>query len=122
MIDLALLGAGRIGKVHAEAISTIGDVRLKYVFDPVEEAACSVIEQCGAVAAPLEHILDDRDIQGVPMIAPHQISTRSKRLSVLAGKAVFCEKPISTDLETTRHTLEVVERNEGMLMLIPKTL
>ena len=53
MIDLALLGAGRIGKVHAEAISTIGDVRLKYVFDPVEEAACSVIEQCGAVAASL---------------------------------------------------------------------
>ena len=53
MIDLAL-GAGRIGKVHA-TISTIGDVRLKYVFDPVEEAACSVIEQCGAVAASLEH-------------------------------------------------------------------
>ena len=67
MIDLALLGAGRIGKVHAEAISTIGDVRLKYVFDPVEEAACSVIEQCGAVAASLEHILDDHDIRGADL-------------------------------------------------------
>ena len=117
MIDLALLGAGRIGKVHAEAISTIGDVRLKYVFDPVEEAACSVIEQCGAVAASLEHILDDHDIRGVLICTPSDQHAEQIKLSVLAGKAVFCEKPISTDLETTRHTLEVVERNEGMLML-----
>ena len=54
MVKLALLGAGRIGQVHARAISMIADAKLKYVFDPMLEAANFIVERsrttCNAAA------------------------------------------------------------------------
>ena len=50
MIGLALLGAGRMAKVHAEAISA-GGARLVTVFDVAEAAAGSLAAKAGASVA-----------------------------------------------------------------------
>ena len=50
MIGLALLGAGRMAKVHAEAISAAG-ARLVTVFDVAEAAAASLASKAGASVA-----------------------------------------------------------------------
>jgi len=48
MIGLALLGAGRMAKVHAEAISAAG-ARLVTVFDVAEAAAASLAAKSGGL-------------------------------------------------------------------------
>src|SRR3954454_15948477 len=51
MVRLALLGGGRIGKVHAAAIAAAPDAELVRVYDPIEPAAVALAEQYGAAAS-----------------------------------------------------------------------
>ena len=117
MVNLALLGAGRIGQVHARTISVVDGVRLKYVFDPLETATITVVERHGAKVAGLDEILADPEIRGVLICTPSDQHAEQIQKAVVAGKAVFCEKPISTDLDMTRQVLEVVNKYQGCLML-----
>ena len=117
MVKLALLGAGRIGQVHARAISMIADAQIKYVFDPIVEAANAIVDSHGAIAASMDEILGDPDVQAVLICTPSDQHADQIQRSVIAGKAVFCEKPISTDVDTTCETLKVVDENQGCLML-----
>jgi len=117
MVQLALLGAGRIGQVHARAVSSHPDANLKYVFDPVDSAALSVQRVYGATPASLEVILDDPEVAGVLVCTPSDQHAQQIVQAIDAGKAVFCEKPIATDLEETRRTLEHVSHKNGLLML-----
>ena len=117
MIELALLGAGRIGQVHANTVLQHPGARLKYVFDPVYDSAKSIVEKCGAEMASLEEILQDRKVQGILICTPSDQHATQIEEAIEAGKAIFCEKPIATDLGTTRATLEFVEFNQGILML-----
>ena len=117
MIKLALLGAGRIGQVHARAISMIADANLKYVFDPILEAANLIVDRYGAIAASMDEILGDPEVQAVLICTPSDQHADQIQRAVIAGKAVFCEKPISTNVDTTRETLRVVDENQGCLML-----
>ena len=70
MVRLALLGAGRIGRVHARAISMVNDAHLKYVFDPAADASQLVVDAYGAISAPIEDILDDSEVDGVLICTP----------------------------------------------------
>lgn len=117
MVKLALLGAGRIGQVHARAISMIADAKLKYVFDPMLEAANFIVDRYGAIAASMDEILGDPEVQAVLICTPSDQHADQIQRAVIAGKAVFCEKPISTNVDTTRETLRVVDENQGCLML-----
>lgn len=117
MVKLALLGAGRIGRVHARAISMISDAHLKYVFDPMADASRGVVDAYGAISAPIEDILDDSEVDGVLICTPSDQHADQIKRAIKAGKAVFCEKPISTDLDMTRQVLEVVNKYQGCLML-----
>jgi len=117
MVKLALLGAGRIGQVHARAISMITDAQLKYVFDPIPEAADAIVDRYGAIEASMDEILGDHEVQAVLICTPSDQHADQIQRAVIAGKAVFCEKPISTNVETTRETLKVVDANQGCLML-----
>jgi myo-inositol 2-dehydrogenase/D-chiro-inositol 1-dehydrogenase len=117
MVRLALLGAGRIGRVHARAISMLSDAHLKYVFDPMADASRVVVDAYGAISAPIEDILDDSEVDGVLICTPSDQHADQIKRAIKAGKAVFCEKPISTDVQTTERTLEIVERHRGLLML-----
>ena len=117
MVRLALLGAGRIGCVHARAISMVNDAHLKYVFDPAADASQLVVDAYGAISTPIEDILDDSEVDGVLICTPSDQHADQIKRAIKAGRAVFCEKPISTDLDMTRQVLEVVDEHQGCLML-----
>ena len=61
MINLALMGAGRIGKMHAEIISSHPEANLKFVYDVNKEFALQVANQNNAVSvnSPEEAINND---------------------------------------------------------------
>ena len=87
MLRMALLGAGRIGQVHARSIAEHSDAQLSWVCDPIEEAASTLAGTYGLV--------DDLAVLIASATATH---TDLLRRSVLAGKKVLCEKPIDLDL------------------------
>ena len=99
MVQLALLGCGRIGKVHAESIAAHPQAELTWVCDPMEEAARSLAGRYGATAGrDVDAVLADRRVDAVVVAAPTPTHVDLLTRSVRAGKAVLCEKPIDLDL------------------------
>lgn len=116
-VSIGLLGAGRIGKVHAEAIATNRDAKLTAVFDPVVDAAAAIAQNAGARQAPIDDILADPVIDAVIIATPTDLHADQIEATARAGKAIFCEKPIDLDTERVRSCLDVVARENARLMI-----
>jgi myo-inositol 2-dehydrogenase / D-chiro-inositol 1-dehydrogenase len=98
-IGVALFGAGRIGRVHAQSIADCSDARLAWVCDPDVDAARTVGERHGARwSADPAKALDDPAVDAVVVASATPTHVDLLRASVLAGRSVLCEKPIDLDL------------------------
>lgn len=116
-INFALLGAGRIGKVHARAIGSTPGARLVSVYDPLDEAGKFIADQFGCEIRNLEAVASADDIDAVLICTPTNTHADLIEKFVRAGKAVFCEKPIDLNLGRVRDCLKTVEECEGRLMV-----
>ncbi len=110
MIELAIFGAGRIGQVHAANAAAHPSIRLKYIVDPVSrEARDNLAAQTGARVVPAETAFADDALDGVIIASSTDTHADLLMRAADAGKAVFCEKPISLDFETVRNVTDHVE-------------
>jgi myo-inositol 2-dehydrogenase / D-chiro-inositol 1-dehydrogenase len=101
MFDIAVFGAGRIGRIHARNVVAHPALRLKYLVDPAPGAA-EVAAQTAAVLADANQVLSDPDIDGVILASPTDLHLEQCLQAVAAGKAVLCEKPLDLDLHRAR--------------------
>jgi myo-inositol 2-dehydrogenase/D-chiro-inositol 1-dehydrogenase len=115
--DIAVIGAGRIGRIHAANAATCPGVRLKYVVDADSAAADALAAQTGAVSASLEDVLADASVTGVVVASSTGTHLDFSTRAIDAGKAVFCEKPIDLDLQKTRAAAAVFERPDARFLL-----
>ena len=119
-LSVGLIGAGRIGTLHAEHLSRrIPRATLAMVTDIDADAAKRCAERCGAprVSSDSRDVLADPDIQAVVISSPTDTHARIIEEAAAAGKHIFCEKPIDHDLETVDRALGAVER-AGVLFQI----
>lgn len=99
MLKIALLGAGRIGQVHARSISAHPDCSLVAIADVAAEAAQKLAVQYDAQARAVDDILDDRSIDAVLIATSTDTHAGLIERAAAAGKAVLCEKPVDLSLE-----------------------
>jgi myo-inositol 2-dehydrogenase/D-chiro-inositol 1-dehydrogenase len=102
MAAVALFGAGRIGAIHAANAAAHPRLTLKYVVDPLADAAARLARSHGAVVATAEAALADRDIAGVIIASSTDTHLDHCLAAAAAGKAIFCEKPLDLDLGRAR--------------------
>lgn len=114
---LALLGAGRIGKVHAQAIASDSRAKLVAVVDAVAEAAQAIADQAGCKVSTVDAILADPEIDAVVICTPTNTHADLIERFARAGKAIFCEKPIDLDVARAKACLEVVRQTGARVML-----
>jgi len=99
MHKIALIGAGRIGRIHAANVAAHPELQLAYVIDPVADSAKSAAASFGAKVADLDGALGDQDVSGVIVASSTDTHLDFSLRAAEAGKAIFCEKPIDLDLE-----------------------
>ncbi len=116
-IRFGLLGAGRIGKVHAKAITNDANAVLVAVTDAIAPAADAIAAQHGCETRSMEAILAAKDIDAVVICTPTDTHADLIEAFVKAGKAVFCEKPIDLSLVRVKSCLAVVRAHKGVLMV-----
>ncbi|MCT8999756.1 inositol 2-dehydrogenase [Chelativorans intermedius] len=116
-VRFALLGAGRIGKVHAQAIAGNRDAALVAVADAFAEAAQAIADTYGCQVRSIEEIEKAGDVDAVVICTPTDTHADLIERFARAGKAVFCEKPIDLDLGRVRACLKVVEETGATLMV-----
>jgi myo-inositol 2-dehydrogenase/D-chiro-inositol 1-dehydrogenase len=119
-INVGLIGAGRIGRVHAEnLVYRIPQANLGAVADVFIEAAEKLAAELGiaAVYQDPRRILDDESIDAVLICSSTDTHARLMEDAAKAGKQIFCEKPIALDLEEIDRALAVVEQAGVKLMI-----
>ena len=102
MHNIAVIGAGRIGKIHAANATAHPGVTLKYVVDPITPVAEELAASTGAAVAALDHALGDPEIGGVIVASSTDTHLDFSTRAIAAGKAVFCEKPLDLGLEKAK--------------------
>jgi len=114
---LALLGAGRIGKVHARAIAEDKRAKLVAVVDAMAEAAQAIADSAGCEVSTIDAVIANPEIDGVIICTPTNTHADLIERLARAGKAIFCEKPIDLDVERARACLKVVRQTGAKVML-----
>ncbi|HEX3917019.1 MAG TPA: inositol 2-dehydrogenase [Caulobacteraceae bacterium] len=102
MHKIALLGAGRIGKIHAANAHAHPQLALSAVVDPFAENAEAIARATGAEVVSLEAVLADPAIEGVIVASSTDTHLDYCLRAAAAGKAIFCEKPLDMDLARAR--------------------
>lgn len=105
MLNFALLGAGRIGRLHAANIAAHPKARLLLVADAAAASAADVAALHGAKVASVEAALASADVDAVLIATSTDTHAPLIEAAAAAGKAILCEKPI--DLDIARATAAV---------------
>ena len=116
-IKFGLLGAGRIGKVHAKAITGDANAKLVAVADAFPAAAKGIADQYGCEIRTVEAILAAKDIDAVVICTPTDTHADLIEAFAKAGKAIFCEKPIDLNIDRVKACLKVVRETKAILMV-----
>ena len=102
MFKIALLGAGRIGRIHAANAVAHPALTLSHVVDPLATSAEALARETGAAVASLETVLDDAEVAGVIVASSTDAHLDHCLAAAGARKAIFCEKPLDMDLARAR--------------------
>src|SRR5579862_3363197 len=103
MLGMAVLGCGRIGRLHARNVARHPRARLLSVFDVAAQAAGATAAELGVrTARSLDEVWSDREVAAVLIATPTATHVPMITAAVHAGKAVLCEKPVDLDLQRAR--------------------
>ncbi len=114
VLNIGLIGAGRIGRLHAQHLAhRVPRARLVAVADVVIEAAraCAEENSVPKVVSDFRAVLDDPDVDAIVVCSATDTHARIIEDAAAAGKHIFCEKPIDLSLERTDVALGAVHRS-----------
>jgi myo-inositol 2-dehydrogenase / D-chiro-inositol 1-dehydrogenase len=114
---IALIGAGRIGRIHARNIAEHPDAELVLVADPVPGAADAVAGPLGARAGTDVTDAYSADADAVVICSPTPFHVEHITAAVAAGKAVLVEKPVDLDLARVDACIAAIAGSEHRVMV-----
>ena len=110
MIKIALMGAGRIGKMHANLIMANSNCSLEFVYDVNTKFAEEISQQTGAkVAKSPEDAINNENTDAVFIASATPTHVSFITMAVNAKKPVFCEKPIDLDISKVDECREFIK-------------
>lgn len=116
MVKVGIIGAGRIGKVHAESICTrVRNAKIKTIADPFmndETAAWAKSMGIINVTKDYKEILQDEEIDAVIICSSTDTHSPISVEAIEAGKHVFCEKPIDHDIDKIKKVIAALEKSK----------
>jgi myo-inositol 2-dehydrogenase/D-chiro-inositol 1-dehydrogenase len=119
-VRVAVLGAGRIGRKHAESLAFhVPAAEVAVIADPSAEAARAASEATRGApwSTDLDAALSDRSVDAVLIAAPSNQHAALITRAAEAGKPIFCEKPLALTLEEADAALAAV-RSAGVPLQI----
>lgn len=118
MLRFAVIGAGRIGVVHARAIAAHPDAQLVLVADPLAGSAARLAGSYGArPTTDVADVFAADDVDAVVVGSPTRFHVDQIVAGVAAGKAVLAEKPVDLDVARVDACLAAVGDRADRVMV-----
>ena len=110
-LRIAVLGVGRIGKMHAELVARqVPGASLAMVQDINADAAAAIAAELDVPhTTDVDEVLASGDVDAVAICSSTDTHVPLMVAAARAGKAIFCEKPVSLDLAKVDEGLAAVE-------------
>ena len=116
-LNIGIIGAGRIGKVHAQSIANyVRNAKITAIADPFitdETAAWAKNLGIGTITKNYLDIINDKSIDAVLICSSTDTHARISIEAIEAGKHVFCEKPIDHDAARIQQVLRALAAPEA---------
>jgi myo-inositol 2-dehydrogenase/D-chiro-inositol 1-dehydrogenase len=113
VLNIGLIGAGRIGRLHGDNLArSIRGAKLKAVADAfLTEEQQTWAQELGVskITTNPYMVINDKDIDAVFICSSTNTHAEFITAAALAGKHIFCEKPIHTDVEVIKNALSSVK-------------
>lgn len=107
VVNLAILGSGLIGGIHARAIAEVSDARLSVVIDAARDRADKLAAEFGVPAVyDLSEALKRDDVDAVHVCVPSGLHAKLGTIVAEAGKHVLVEKPIDITLPAAQRLVD----------------
>ena len=111
-VTFGIIGAGRIGKLHADnLLSRVDGARLKAITDPFLDEDWVASRNIPLTGKDHRILLDDPEIDAILIGSPSAEHAPQMIECAEAGKHIFCEKPIALDPEIIRNALAEVDKS-----------
>jgi myo-inositol 2-dehydrogenase / D-chiro-inositol 1-dehydrogenase len=115
-VKIAILGVGRLGAFHAKVLRELPGVDELRINDADSARAAALSKELGATHAPsIGAALTGAD--AAVIVTPTGTHADLIRRALDQGLAVFCEKPIALDLESTKRVVDHVENTKGRVQI-----
>ena len=111
-LNIGVVGTGRIGKIHAANLATrVSGAKVVAVTDVMPESAKALAEQLGISKVHTDYraLIADPEIDAIFVCSSTDSHSIIAYEAVMAGKHVFCEKPIDYDLDRINMVIRAVE-------------
>lgn len=113
-IKIGIIGAGRIGKVHAENIAKfVPEMEIKTIADPcMSEETVEFLRRLRVpnIVSDADVILKDPEIRAVVVCSPTDLHAEYAIKVAQAGKDVFVEKPVDYRIERVREVIDAAKK------------
>lgn len=120
MLNVAVIGTGRAGRVHCASIAFhVPDATLIAVADNDAESAREAASEFGAarVYRTYQEVLDDKEVDAVIIVLPTSLHAEVTVAAADAGKHVLCEKPMAITVDECDRMIAHTERNNVKLQI-----
>jgi myo-inositol 2-dehydrogenase/D-chiro-inositol 1-dehydrogenase len=115
-VKIAILGVGRLGAFHAKVLRELPGVDELRINDVDAPRAAALAKELGVKhAASVDEALAGAD--AAVIVTPTGTHAELIRRALDRGLAVFCEKPIALDLDSTKAVVEHVDRTKGRVQI-----
>jgi len=112
-MKICLIGAGRIGKVHAKNIYDNQNINLKYIVDKNLKAAKAIANKYNSIAlSSIEEVLKKNDFDSVLIGSSTNTHVDYIEKFSYHKKNIFCEKPIDLDIKKVLHCQKILKKNK----------
>jgi myo-inositol 2-dehydrogenase/D-chiro-inositol 1-dehydrogenase len=118
MINVALLGFGRIGQMHAENINKNKDLRLLYVYEKVDKLCKKAknLYNC-KIQTNYNKIFTDKDVDIIFISTPTNTHIKFIEEAMKSKKTIFCEKPLDLNINKIIKTFKKVKKYRPKIQL-----
>jgi myo-inositol 2-dehydrogenase / D-chiro-inositol 1-dehydrogenase len=113
--NIALIGAGRIGAFHAQALADSDEVQIAAVVDPRPDAARAIGTEAVRCYATVDELLAEGGVDGLLLAVPTVLHRELITRLAPAGIPILSEKPCGRTAADARAIAQEVERHDAYL-------
>lgn len=118
MINIALIGLGRIGQMHGENLLLHNDFKLKYVFDLDKKLTNRIAKKFSSISINNPKIaFNDKEIDAIFIASSTSTHIKLIEEAVKYKKVIFCEKPLDLSIEKINNCKKKIKNLKPKIQL-----